>query len=248
MAPIRAYHRPDSIEDALALVARTDVDATILAGGTVINGLPDEDPVDVVDLQALELNELEPAGDGLRMGAMVRLSDLADSDLVPALLRDLARREAPNTLRNAATVGGTVAAADAESELLAGLLAFEATVSIAHAIGSDSIPLGELLADRSRLGLGIITGVTIAVGGDAAAERTGRTPADRPIVMAVARRAEDGTLVLALTGIDNTPVLLDPGDIPGVKPASDFRGSAEYRTELARVLAGRVLARLGEAS
>lgn len=248
MAPIRAYHRPDSIEDALALVARTDVDATILAGGTVINGLPDEDPVDVVDLQALELDELEPAGDGLRIGAMVRLSDLADSDLVPALLRDLARREAPNTLRNASTVGGTVAAADAESELLAGLLAFEATVSIAHAIGSDSIPLDELLAERSRLGLGIITGVTIDVGGDAAAERTGRTPADRPIVMAVGRRAEDGTLVLALTGIDKTPVLVNPGDISGVKPASDFRGSAEYRTELARVLTARVLARLGEAS
>jgi len=246
MAPIRAYHRPASIEDALALVAHTDVDATILAGGTVINGLPDVDPIDVVDLQALGLDELEPDGDRLRIGAMVRLSDLAESDVVPALLRDLARREAPNTLRNAATVGGTVAAAEAESELLAGLLAFDATVSIAHSIGSDSIPLGELLADRSRLGLGIITGVTVGVGGDAAAERTGRTPADRPIVMAVGRRAEDGQLLLALTGVDRTPVLVDPGDIAGVQPMADFRGSAEYRTELARVLTSRVMARLGE--
>ena len=246
MAPIRAYHRPESIEDALALVAHTDVDATILAGGTVINGLPDEDPIDVVDLQALGLDQLEPDGDRLRIGAMVRLSDLAESDLVPALLRDLAHREAPNTLRNASTVGGTVAAAESESELLAGLLAFDATVSITHSIGSDSIPLGELLADRSRLGLGIITSVTVGVGGDAAAERTGRTPADRPIVMAVGRRAEDGTLLLALTGVDATPVLVDAGDIASVQPAADFRGSVEYRKELARVLTTRVLARLGE--
>jgi len=247
MAPIRAYHRPETIEDALALVAHTDVDATILAGGTVINGLPEDDPIDVVDLQALGLDQLEPDGDRLRIGAMVRLSDLAENDLVPALLRDLARREAPNTLRNAATVGGTVVAADAESELVAGLLAFEATVAIVHSIGSESIPLDELLVDRSRLGLGIITGITVDVGGDAAAERTGRTPADRPIVMVVGRRAEDGTIRLALTGVDTTPVLVDIGDLAGLQPPADFRGSAEYRRELARVLTARVMARLGEA-
>jgi carbon-monoxide dehydrogenase medium subunit len=246
MAPIRAYHRPEKLEDALALVAHTDADATILAGGTVINGLPEEDPVDVVDLQALGLDQMEPDGGRLRIGAMVRLSDLVESELVPALLRDLARREAPNTLRNASTIGGTVAAAEAESELLAGLLAFGASVSIAHSIGSDSIPLGELLDDRSRLGLGIITSVTIDVSGDAAAERTGRSPADRPIVMAVGRRAEDGTLLLALTGVDRTPVLVGAGDIGGIQPVADFRGSVEYRIALARVLTARVMARLGE--
>ena len=247
MSTIRAYHRPESLDEALALMGHTDVDATILAGGTVVNGLPAEDPIDVVDLQALGLDTIQAAGDLLELGSMVRLSDLEASELAPAMLRDLARREAPNTLRNAATVGGTVAAGDPESELLAGLLAFNATVTVVQSIGSESIPLGELLAERSRLGLGIITSITVEVGGDATAERTGRTPADRPIVMAVARRAEDGSVRLALTGVDTTPVLVDVGALADLDPPADFRGSTAYRRELAGVLGRRAMTRLGEA-
>lgn len=247
MATIRAYHRPGTIADALALLAQTEGGATILAGGTALNGLPSQTPLDVVDLQGVGLDSIGSNGDRLEIGAMARLSDLVDSYFVPALLQDLAKREAPNTLRNAATVGGTVAAADPESELLAGLLAFDATVSVAQYNGSESIPLADLLADRSRLGLGIITSVIVEVGGDATAERTGRTPADRPIVMAVGRRADDGSLRLALTGVDSTPVLVERDGIDRLRPPADFRGSAAYRLELARVLTGRVLARLGEA-
>ncbi len=51
---------------------------------------------------------------------MVRLSDLEAHSDVPALLKDLSRREGPNTIRNAATVGGTIASGDPESELVAG--------------------------------------------------------------------------------------------------------------------------------
>ena len=248
MPTIRAYHRPGSIEEALALVSHADVDATLLAGGTVLNGLPDETPIDVVDLQALGLDQLAAAGDRLEIGAMVRLQSLADSDLVPAPLRDLARREAPSTLRLAATVGGTVAAADSESELLAGLLAYEATVSVIHAIGSDDAAIEELLADRNRLGLGIITSVSIDPAGDAVADRTGRTPADRPIVMVVGRRTAAGEVRLAATGVGAAPQLIDPADLEALEPPGDFRGSPGYRRELARVLTGRVLARLGETS
>ncbi len=246
MATIRAYHRPQSLDEALALMAHSDVDATILAGGTVINGLPEEQPIDVIDLQALGLDAIQADGDRLEFGSMARLSDLEASELAPALLRDLARREAPNTLRNAATVGGTVAAADPESELLAGLLAFGATVAVVQSIGSESIPLSELLAEPSRLGLGIITSVTVEVGGDATAERTGRTPADRPIVMAVARRNEAGSVRLAMTGVDSTPVLVETEALDRLEPPADFRGSTAYRRELAGVLARRVMTRLGE--
>lgn len=248
MPTIRAYHRPTTLEEALALVSHADLEATVLAGGTVLNAQPDQDPIDVVDLQELGLDDVSPSGERLEIGAMTRLQALADHHLVPAVVRDLARREAPSTLRNAATVGGTVGAADPESELLAGLLTYEATVTVVHSIGSESIALDELLADRSHLGLGIITSVSIAVDGDAAAERTGRTPADRPIVLAVGRRTGEGALRLALTGVAATPVLVDPAAIAALEPPSDFRGSSGYRKHLAGVLVGRVLARLGESS
>lgn len=246
MATISAYHRPESLDEALALIAGTDVDATILAGGTVVNGPLGNGPTDLVDIQDLGLDGIQADGDRLELGSMVRLSDLEASELAPAMLRDLARREAPNTLRNAATIGGTVAAADPESELLAGLLAFDAIVTVVRSAGPESFPLGDVLADRSRLGTGIITTVSVDVGGDATAERTGRTPADRPIVMAVARRAENGTVRLALTGVDGTPVLVEMDGLDALEPPADFRGSTAYRRELAGVLARRVMARLGE--
>jgi len=248
MTTIRAYHRPDTIEAALALLAHADADATVLAGGTAVNGSADHDPIEVVDLQGLGLVAIEPDGDRLKIGAMARLQDVVDSDLVPAQIRDLARREAPNTIRHAATIGGTVGSADPESELLAGLLAFEAVVAVVHSIGSESIPLGELLEEGDRLGLGIITAVSIAVDGDAVADRTSRTPADRPIVMAVGRRGSEGRVLLAMTGVAATPVLVDRDRLDSLRPPGDFRGSADYRRRLAVVLAGRVLARLGEAS
>ncbi|MBT8164568.1 MAG: hypothetical protein HKO82_03300 [Acidimicrobiia bacterium] len=246
MATIRAYHRPGSLDEALTLLAETG--ATILAGGTVVNGPLEDVPTDVVDLQALGLDAIEADGDRLRLGSMVRLSDLEASELAPALLRDLARREAPNTLRNAATVGGTVVAADPESELLAGLLAFDAAVTVIRSNGPETMALGDLFGDRSRLAAGIVTSVSVDVGGDAAAERTGRTPADRPIVMTVARRAEDGSTRLALTGVDTTPVLVEIDALDTLEPPADFRGSTAYRRELAGILARRAMTRLGEAS
>jgi len=244
MAMIRGYHRPTTLEDALAVLA--DSGAVALGGGTMVNTISDSEPMEVVDLQALGLDGIRADDDRLELGAMVRLSSLVDSQVVPAMLRELAHREAPSTLRRAATVGGTVAAADPESELLAGLLAFDATVAVAHSLGSENMPLADLLSDPSQLRLGIITSVSIAVGGDAAAHRTGRTPADRPIVMSVGHRGDDGTLRVALTGVAPTPVLVDLDSLASLDPPADFRGSSDYRRELARVLTDRVLASLGE--
>lgn len=245
MPTIRAYHRPTTLEDALALVSHADLDATILGGGTVINASPDRHPIDVVDLQAMGLDTLQAEGDRLAIGSMTRLQALVDSSVVPAPLRDLARREAPNTIRNAATVGGTIGAGDPESELLAGLLAYGAIVDIVHSIGSESVALDHLFGGDAEIGLGIITAVSVEVDGDVAVERTGRTPADRPIVTVVGRHAGD-QLRLAMTGVAETPVLVELDALDALDPPHDFRGTPGYRRDLARVLADRVMNRLGE--
>ncbi len=120
---ITQYHRPFTLDDAVAILARPD--AIVLAGGTSINADPDRAPKTAVDVQALDLAGIELEGGMVRIGATSRLQDLVDSALVPVVLTDLARREAPNTIRNMATLGGTIGASDPESELLAGLLAFD---------------------------------------------------------------------------------------------------------------------------
>ncbi len=236
---ITQYHRPLTLDEAIALASRPD--AVIIAGGTTVNADPDSRPVTAVDLQALELSGIDTDGESTRIGATTRLQDLVDSSLVPLVLRDLARREAPNTIRNAATVGGTIGTSDPESELLAGLLALDAVVTLARAGSTTEHTLDEILDNPILLNGAIMTSVSIPSNGLAAADRTGRTPMDRPIVMAVAHRAHDGAVRLAMTGVAAHPVVVDPGQIGALDPPSDFRGSTDYRRKLAEVLADRVL-------
>lgn len=234
---IETYHRPATLEQALSLLEAGG--AAILGGGTSL--VAAGGPSAVVDLQDLGLDAITLDGGRIWIGAMVRLRALVESDLAPAILRELAQREAPNTIRNAATIGGTVATGDPESELVAGLLAHDAEITLVASGSTRSLGVGEYLHDRPP---GIITQISLESGGSAAAARTGRTPADRPIVAAVARRGDDGGVRLALTGVASTPLLIDPADIDDLVPPTDFRGSTEYRGHLATVLAARAIAGL----
>ena len=242
---ISQYHRPSTIDEALALLSRTGVTVRPIAGGTGLVGEEISAEIEVVDLQLACPDSITDAGEAVEMGAMARLQDLVDSSLVPPLLRELALREGPNTLRNAATLGGTIASADPESELLAGLLVHEARIAISGRSGTSEVSLSELLADPSLLSNAIIVSISVGKGGITAAARTGRTPADTSIVAAVGRTTPGGNL-LAVTGIASTPILVTPPEIDSLNPPSDFRGSSEYRRGLARTLAARVLSEMGE--
>ena len=52
-----AYHRPDSVEDVVALI--DDKSHRPLAGGTILNGDDDPTPVTMVDLQGCGLDGIE---------------------------------------------------------------------------------------------------------------------------------------------------------------------------------------------
>ncbi len=241
MTSIRAYHRPDTIEDALDLLTRPG--SVPLGGGTVLNGLPTQAPTEVIDLQALDLAHISLKGAVTSIGATATLQMVVASDDVPPLLRDLAHREAPNTIRNAATIGGTVAAAEPESQLLAGLIAHGATISMIGPKGTEETELVNLLADRTMLDGRLITTIAVTVGASGFAARAGRTPGDTPIVMVAGVRDEEGVR-LAATGVAATPVPLDLDNVEALHPPADFRGSATYRRHLAAVLGARVMTEL----
>lgn len=243
MPAISSYHRPATLDEALALLTRPGVVSRPIGGGTVIAAETPERPFEVVDLQALDLAGITAHDDEVVIGSMSRLQEIVDHPDVPPLFRDLAHREGPNTIRNAATLGGTVAAVDPESELLAGLLVHDAVVVVRRADGAVEAPLDVVLADPTILDGAVVTAVKVNVPGETAAERTGRTPADRPIV-AVAGRLHNGKLRMAATGVATRPVLIDPEAVDGLEPPGDFRGSPEYRKALAGVLSARVVAAL----
>lgn len=243
MTSVCAYWRPGSLAAALAILASCP-DAVVLGGGTRLSADPVPGPVQVVDLQALGLDQIQASGDAtVRIGGMATLQQIAGSPALPAVLREAARRERPSALRSQATLGGCVAAREAASELLAALLAHDAVVGIIGQAGPVRRGLAEFLAGGPLGRARIITEVTVCTSGAASAARTARTRADQPIVAAVARVTPSGERRLALAGVAAAPVLIDEraGWAAELDPPGDFRGSSEYRRALAVVLASRVL-------
>jgi len=249
MPTLKAYYRPTNLDEALRLLTRAGVQSTVLAGGTCLSVRLPPNIDEVIDLQQAGLAEVTYTGQGVTLGAMVRLQKLVDDGRVPALLRDSARREGPNTLRNAATIGGTLCTPHRDSELLAALLVYDAEVHIQSASGSKTMDLANFLRDvRAGLnGSGILTAVSLKILGKTASTRVARTPSDRPIVAALARRPDDGNIRLALCGVDTVPVLVDPNNVKAaINPPNDFRGSREYRRQMAATLAERVISELAD--
>ena len=246
MPQLNAYHRPTSVNQALKLLARSEVNTAVIAGGSHLVPCISELVDEVVDLQAVGLTEVSFTGKGLTLGAMVRLQTIVSDTRAPDLLRQTARREGPNTFRNVATIGGIVAAPGKDSELLAALLVLKADVKIQTLGNTKTMPLADFLQDvPAALGGGLVTSVSMATMGKTAVARVARTPADHPIVAAVGRLTGNGQLLLALCGVDNMPVLVDPQNVKAaVNPLSDFRGSREYRRQMAATLTQRVVNQL----
>jgi CO/xanthine dehydrogenase FAD-binding subunit len=237
MPRISAYHRPVDVSEALALLHRPAIRSVVMGGGTSVVPARVDVATEVIDLQALGLGAIV-LGAKLTLGASATLHSVFGSADVPAVLRESARREQPSTLRTLATVGGTIVAGDGESEFLATLLAFDATVTYVNLAGSHERTLDDVLADPSVIHGAIVVSVSLDPSGSAVGSRTGRTPMDSPIVAVVGRTRADGSRAIAASGVARTAVLVaDPSTL---EPPGDFRGSPEYRRALAVELFGRV--------
>ena len=247
---ITAYHRPKTLEEALALL--TQPDARPLGGGTLLSqGTPDS--VHAVDLQLLGLDSLRVNGNSLELGATLTLQSLLESEHCPEALKRALKLEAPLNIRNSATLAGTLVSCDGRSTFATMLLALDAKLSVSSeqsSVVSDQssvISLGEFLPLRPR---GLITSITIPLNVKLAFEYVSRTPADKPIVCVALAQWNSGRTRLAVGGFGKSPMLAMDGtasdDVAtaarnAFHEATDEYGSAEYRMDVASTLAKRCL-------
>jgi CO/xanthine dehydrogenase FAD-binding subunit len=148
--PVFEYHRPGTLDAALALLAEHP-DAKPLAGGQSL--IPAMNfrlaaPAALVDLNGLaELAGITATKDGgARLGAMTRHRAVELSPVVgmrAPLLAETMPHVAHPQIRNRGTVGGSLAHADPAAELPAVMVALEAVIVLRRAGAERRVPAEE---------------------------------------------------------------------------------------------------------
>ncbi len=215
----KTYHKPATVEDAVALV-QSNTNATYLGGGAWLTAQGDPDIETVVDLQETGIQVLESDIEGARIGAMVTLQEIIDHDDVGALANGVLAKAAGLTqsrnLREQGTLGGTLIVAGPADPLTTVLLVLDSEIFYADPVG-HSAPFASFVAYRDRLvkACALLTEVRVKrppARSAAAYEVVGRSPKDKPIVgVAAYVESEEGlaaTVRLAAGGADETPVRL----------------------------------------
>jgi CO/xanthine dehydrogenase FAD-binding subunit len=252
---ITTYHRPHNLEQVLALTTRHHPKTLVMSGGTFLSHSQLES-AEVVDLQALGLNQINKIGKSLEIGATTTLQQLFEFDDFPNAFRPAIKLEAPLNIRNTASVAGTIVVSDGRSTFTTTLMALDAKCIIQP--NDQEILIGNLLPFRDRLLQGkVITKIIIPVNIKAAFHFISRTPSDKPIVCTAFAQWPSGRTRLAIGGYGKTPLLaMDGTETTGLETAArnvleeanDSFASAEYRTEVASTLAKRCLATINIAN
>jgi probable selenate reductase FAD-binding subunit len=246
------YYRPDNLPEALDLLSNAKEKAVPLGGGTFLNQ-PSTEPISVVDLQALDLNEISKKGNRILVGATVTLQQLLDSEFAYPY-RTCIHHEATYNIRQVATIAGSIISSDGRSPLLTSLLAINVELEALPNI--ERISLGEYLPLRGkRLQNHLIVRISIPNNVKFAYQYVARTPADLPIVCAAVAQWPSGRTRIALGGFGDVPVLaMDGPENKGAetaaqtayREAADKWASAEYRSNVAGILAKRCVQAISE--
>ena len=273
---LKHFYRPDTLQEALKRIRQPGTvplggGTHLMASGTLdVDGVVDLGHLELSYVEA----ELERLRIGATT-TLQQLSDSPEMDaLTQGLIGPVVRLVAARNLREQATVGGMLATGEADHPLLVLLLSLDASLMLwtpeERAVALDSF----LSYHRQVLGEGsLITELflprrfgRVGVGFD----HVGRTPRDRPIVCAAAsvllKEGVCEAAQLAMGGVAERPVRAPKAEqllrgqpltpevleqaaavaVERLSPAGDFRGSGEYRREMAGTLARRALAQAVE--
>jgi carbon-monoxide dehydrogenase medium subunit len=145
-----AYHRPDSLTQAIALLADLGEEARPLAGGHSLIPMMKlrlATPEHLVDLAGIaDLKGIRTDGSDVVIGAMTTQHELVGSDLVAAkvpILRETSLLIADPQVRYVGTLGGNVANGDPGNDMPAVMLCLGASYHVAGKNGERRIAARE---------------------------------------------------------------------------------------------------------
>lgn len=199
------YHRAESVEEAVGLLGEHRDEAKLLAGGQSLVPLLNlrlAAPEHLVDVSRIEeLRRIGRANGRIEVGAAVRQAEAEDNPelmtacpLLSAALPNIAHRE----IRNAGTVGGSVAHGDAAAELPVVALALDAEMVVRGPAGERTVAATDFFRSYLETALEpdeVLTALRLPVAG----------PGSGASFMELARRSGD----YAIGGVATTLTLRD---------------------------------------
>jgi carbon-monoxide dehydrogenase medium subunit len=240
-----AYHRPASLDEALALLERYGPEGRVLAGGqSLVPALNMRLAtlvalIDINRLPGLDGISLEP--EGLVLGALARHDAVEHSSLVARhapLIAQALPHVGHRAIRTRGTVGGSIALADPAAELPACLVALDAVVRVLgrngpREISAASFFLGIYTTDL-RSGE-IVTAVVvppIQSGWRSRFNELARRHGDYALVGLAAHCRVEGSAIaetrLAFCGVGTTPVRASRAEaaLAGRRPGAEVMAEA----------------------
>lgn len=266
------YQRATSADEAIALLAQHGDEAKLLAGGHSL--LPMMKlrlayPSVLIDIGRLDdLSYVRDAGDHLAIGSMTKHRTVETDELIRSqapLLAEVTSHVGDPQVRHRGTIGGSIAHADAASDVPSALLALNGSVVARGPGGERVIPATELFTGFLESALApdeLVTEIRIPKFGDTgySFQKFNRRAQDWAIVGVSAQRTDGGATV-ALVNMGPTPLRATAVEealaqgasaaeaaeqaAVGTEPSSDLNASVEYRQHLARVLVRRALVEAG---
>lgn len=261
------YHRPKTIQEALALLEQSPNGRFLAGGQTLIPSLKHRlaslsDLVDLADIP--DLRGIKRGRNGVTITAMTSHAEIAGSQLVreaiPALAA-LAGQIGDRQVRNMGTMGGSIANHDPASDYPAALIALEATVQTTR----RSLPAAQFFTGSFETALHeveLVKSVVFPIPQRAVYQRFSHPASHYVLVGVFIAELPGGKLRVAVGGAgdrvfrlpeledalaqNGSPAAVDSTMIGIGNLGTDIHASPEYRAQLIRVMAKRAIAALAE--
>jgi CO/xanthine dehydrogenase FAD-binding subunit len=214
---IQAYYQPQSMDEAVELLAEHGPGLLVMAGGTLAMPLINEGislPEQVMGLRRAGLNYVDASNGALKIGATATLTQMLAQTHIP-LLQQAAHHVGGWALRNMGTVGGNLFAPPPSGDFAVALLALDAELSLVSQGEQRLLPLRDFYTGFMTTALAadeLVGEIRVPrPGGKTVYLKYGRRHANTPAVVSVAAQVWlEGDQVkdarLALNGVGPHPL------------------------------------------